>query len=168
MKFWKTFGIVIVVIFLLGTGFYFTKINDIFATKPDIEKPEINIDFIEQNPGMQVIEEEHLAYLANKLGSYKLHEGSGEDAVIVFEMTDTGVSFALIKDGETYVTENIPEVIDIIIRGEQIVIARLIESRDLISALMREIEAGNIEIEIISDESTLALKGYLAIYENFV
>ena len=168
MKFWKTFGIVIVILILLGTGFYFTKINNIFAIKPDIEKPEVDVDFIEQNLGVQVIQEEHIEYLANELGSYKLHEDSGEDAVIVFDMIDIGISFALVKDGETYITEDIPEVVDIIIRGEQIVIARLIESRDLISALMRELEAGNIEIEIISDESTLALKGYLAIYENFV
>lgn len=168
MKFWKTLGVIIIVIILLGTGFYFTKINNIFATKPDIEKPEVDVDFIEQNPGVQVIQEEHIEYLANELGSYKLHEDSGEDAVIVFEMTDIEVSFALIKNGETYITEDIPEIIDMIVRGKQLVIARLIESRDLISALMGELEAGNIEIEIISDESTLALKGYLAIYENFI
>ena len=33
---------------------------------------------------------------------------------------------------------------------------------------MIDIEAGNIEIEIISDEDTLAMKGYLAIYESLV
>tara|TARA_Y100000034_G_C6903295_1_gene418439 strand:+ start:3526 stop:4032 length:507 start_codon:yes stop_codon:yes gene_type:complete len=168
MKTWKIICIVFLILVLSGALFYFTQINNIFAVKPDVEKPEINLEFIEENPGIQVIEEEHLEYLANEFGSYKLHSSSGEDAVLVFEMTDVRISFALIINGDAHITQDIPGIIDLIIRGEQLVIARLIESDDLISALQEEIQAGNIEIELISDETTLAMKGYLAIYESLV
>ncbi len=157
-----------VVLCIILFGFYFTKINNIFAIKPEIEKPELEIDFIEQNPGVQIIEEEHLEYLANELGSYKLHSSSGEDAVLVFEVTDVNINFAFIANGESYVTQDIPANIDLIIKGDQITIARLINSENLVYALQSEFEEGNIEIEIISDETTLAMKGYLSIYESIV
>lgn len=168
MKVLKVVGIVFLVLVLTITGFYFTQINNIFAVKADIEKPEIDLNFIEENPGVQVIGEEHLAYLANELGTYKLHSSSGENAVLVFEMTDINIKFALVINGELYITQDIPEVVDLIIRGKQLIIARLIDSDNLVSLLQEELQSGNIKIELISDETTLAMKGYLAIYESLV
>ena len=83
-------------------------------------------------------------------------------------MTDVKTRFALVANGDSHITQYVPEVIDLIIKGEQIVIAGLIESEDIVISLQEEFEAGNIEIELISDETTLAMKGYFAIYETLI
>ena len=139
MKIWKITLIVIFILGFLSSIFYFTVINNIFVVKPEMDAPDIDMEFIENNYGVEVIEEEHIEYLANELGGYMLHSSGGEDAVIVFEMIDTGSSFALIVNGDSYVTQNIPNTIDLIVSGEQIVIARLIRSQNLINDLSTEL-----------------------------
>ncbi len=147
--------------------FYFTQINNAFVSKPDIPKPEVDIDYLLANPGTQVIFGEHVRYLSNEFGSYKLHESGGEDAVIVFYMTDIGVEMALIQDyADSEVVDEIPESHDLRISGEQLIIAELIESDNLGEDMSEKVDAGDIEIEIISDMGTLALKGYLGIYDE--
>ena len=166
MKIGKVIGVVLVLVFLFGLGFYFTVINNIFASKPELEKPNVDVEKLMNNPGTQVIFEEHIEYLANGLGSYKLHDYSGEDAIIVFEMTDVGKSFALIKNGNSEIVEEVFEEYDLIVKGSQMVIIDLLESEDLVGSLKEEVESGNVIVEIVSDEKTLAMKGFLSIYES--
>ena len=88
MKLYKILLITLLIFFVLTTLFYFVYINNIFAVKPELEVPEIDIDYLENNYGEPILEEEHVEYLANELGSYSLHGAAGEDAVIIFEMID--------------------------------------------------------------------------------
>jgi hypothetical protein len=150
-----------------GMIFYFTQINNAFISKPDIPKPEVDIAYLLANPGTQIIFEEHIVYLSNEFGSYKIHESSGGDAVIVFYMVDIDTEVALIQNyADSEVVDEIPDEYDLRISGEQIVIANLIESDNLGDDMKDSIDAGEIEIEIISDMGTLALKGYLGVYDE--
>ncbi len=164
-KLWWILGVILVII-LIVFAFYFTKINNIFADKKNLEKPEVDIDFLMSNPGTQVIFEEHIDYVTNELGAYKLHSYNDEDAVIVFEMTDINKKIALIKNGGSHATEEIPQEYDLLIKGEQIVVAQLVESENLNEELANKVNSGEISVQLISDMGTLGLKGFLAIYEE--
>ena len=164
--FW--FLIIVLVVFILTFAvFYFTKFNNIFASKKNLEKPSISIDFIKNNPGIQVIKEEHIDYLTNELGAYKLHSYNDEAAVMVFEITDINKKLALIvDDSKSSVKEDIPEKYDMLISGDQLVIAELIESTNLSEDIVAMGDDGNITVELVSDMTTLAMKGYLAVYSE--
>ncbi len=151
-------------IILIILGFYFTQINNIFADKKNLEKPFVDLDLL--NSGAQVIFGEHIDYLTNEIGAYKLHSYMGEESVIVFEMTDINKKIALIKNGESYTSEEIPKKYDLIIKGEQIVVAELIESENLNKDLDDYVERGKISIELVSDMTTLSMKGFLGIYDE--
>ena len=161
------FLIVLLILILIVAGYYFIVINNIFASKLDIEKPVVDLEYLAANPGTQVIFEEHIEYLANEIGAYKLHSSGDSNAVILFEMTDINEKIALIKNGEAYATNDIPGSYDIVIKGEQMVVGELIMSEDLVEDLKTAVNNGEIEIQVISDQATLASKGYLAIYQEF-
>ncbi len=161
-------GFVALVIFG-GLIFYFTQINNVFVEKPDIPKPDIDIEYLLANPGTQVIFDEHIRYVTNELGSYKLHESGDEDAIIVFYMSDIDKELTLIQDyADSEVVEETPVNYDVRISGEQLDVAELIESDDLSADMGWKVEDGSIQVELNSDMGTLALKGYLAIYDELV
>jgi hypothetical protein len=164
-KLWWTLGIILVLILVLA-GFYFTQINNVFAQKKNLEKPDVDISLLLSNPGTQVIFEEHIDYLTNELGVYKLHSYDDENAVIVFEIVDIDKKIALIKNGKSHATEDIPDNYDLLIKGEQLVVAELIDSENLSENLIKAVEEGKISVELISDMTTLGLKGFLAIYDE--
>jgi hypothetical protein len=165
-KVWWILIIVFGVLILGGALFYFTQINNVFAEKKDLEKPEVDVNLLLETPGTQIINEEHVEYIANEIGSYKLHSYEGESAVIVFEMTDIDKKIAVVKNGESYVTEDIPDSIDLIVKSNQLTAAELIESEDLSESIVSLVEEGKIEVELVSDMTTLTLKGFLAVYEE--
>jgi len=167
----KLWWIIIVVFFVLilgGAIFYFTQINNIFAKKEVLEKPDVDFDLLLSDPTAQIIHEEHVEYLANEMGSYKLHSYDDEPAVIVFEMTDINKEIALIKEDESYATEDIPEFYDLVVKSDQRSAGEIIESEDVSQAIVDYVEEGKIEVEIISDETTLAMKGFLAVYDEIM
>jgi hypothetical protein len=151
-----------------GGIFYFTQINNVFAEKEVLEKPVVDFDLLAINPAAQIIHEEHVEYIANEMGSYKLHSYDDEPAVIVFEMTDIDKEIALIKEDESYATEEIPESYDLVVRSDQQSAGEIIESEDVSQAIVEYVEDGKIEVEIISDEATLAMKGFLAVYDEIM
>jgi hypothetical protein len=167
-KIWWIVIVVFLVLILGGAIFYFTQINNIFAKKELLEKPEIDFDLLLSDPTAQIIYEEHVEYLANEMGSYKLHKYGEEDAVIIFEMIDIDKKIALIKNEESYATEDIPSKYDLVVKSDQRSAGEIIESEDVSAAIVEYVEAGKIEVEVISDETTLAMKGFLAVYEEIM
>ena len=154
-------------IILIGVGYYFFVVNNILAQKADIVKPELNLKLLEENPNLQIIKNEHVEYLGNEVGSYKLKPSDGEEAVIIFEMADINKEVALIKgDQDSYATEEIPENVDLIVRGDQIELGNIILSENVVSAMKDSLEEGNLEIEVVSDQETLLDKGFLPIYQE--
>jgi hypothetical protein len=167
-KLWWIIIIVFLVLILGGAIFYFTQINNIFAKKEVLEKPDVDFDLLLSDPSAQIIHEEHVEYLANEMGAYKLHVYNDEAAVIIFEMTDINKKIALIKEDESYATEEIPTNYDLIVKSDQRSAGEIIESEDVSQKIVDYVEADKIEVEIISDETTLAMKGFLAIYNELM
>lgn len=161
--------IVFVLLILIGGLFYFTKINNIFASKETLEKPGVDRELLLSDPTAQVIHEEHVEYMANEMGAYKLHKYSDESAVIVFEMSDINKEIALVKDeDDAYATEEIPENYDLVVIANQETAANIIESEKVSQSIVEYVESGDVEVEIVSDEGTLALKGFLAVYNEIM
>lgn len=164
-KLTKVLMSIAVLVVVVGAVFYFTQVNNIFATKLTLEKPLIDIKVLEA--GGQAILVEHVEYLANEIGVYKLHPYNGGPVVIVFEMVDIDKRIALVKDTETYATEEIPEIQDILIRTEQKTVVEIFESESVVEGIRGVAREGEIEIIPVADQETLAMKGYLAIYDLF-
>ncbi len=167
-KIWWIIIIVFVLLILGGAIFYFTQINNIFANKKNLVRPEVNLDLLLEDPTVQVIHEEHVEYLANEMGAYKLHTYGDETAAIVFEMTDIDKKIALVVDDDAYATEDIPESYDLVVKSTQLIVAEIFQEEDVGDALVERVQAGEIGVEIISDETTLAMKGFLAVYEELM
>jgi uncharacterized protein YxeA len=168
-KVWWIIITVFVLLILSGAIFYFTQVNNIFAKKNELVKPDVDLDLLLEDPSAQIIQEVHVEYIANEMGAYKLHSSSSEAAVIVFEMTDIDKEIAFVKDDDdAYATEDIPENYDLVIKSTQLIVAEIIGSEEVSDAIVENVQTGEIEVEIISDETTLALKGFLAVYEEIM
>lgn len=162
-------GFIFIVLLLSGGIYYFTQIDNIFAEKVELEKPEVNLALLLEDSTAQVIQEVHVEYIANEIGAYKLHSSSDEAAVIVFEMTDIDKEIALIKDDDdAYATEEIPENYDLVVKSTQLIVAEILQEDDVSAGIVEGVQAGEIEVEINSDETTLAMKGFLAVYEEIM
>jgi len=169
---------VVVILLLLAllvvpAYFYFSYVAPVFVEKPDIRSPlagmtDEQLKEMAGSPGMIEISEDHVGYLANELGAYKLHEDpfTDEPAKIEFLLHDTGQVFTVT------VLENIPQAsegssgsADIRITTDGTHMLELMAAEDFSSKAIELVQMQKIGIEIFSDEKTLALKGYKSIYD---
>jgi len=146
---------------ILSVGyFYFFHISPIFVQKPVLEKPGVVQD---TNVGSAQV-----VYILNELDAYKLHEDpvSKEKPLIEVVILDLSKTFFItVKDNnikETTETSN-P---DIRIKGNLVDINNLLLQEDFETAIVDSFMDGNLQIEILADEKTLALKGYKSIYDK--
>ncbi len=143
---------IIIILGVLFIGyFYFFQISPSFVDKPILEKP-----IIEE----QELKTEHIIYLLNELNAYKLHNDpfTKEPPVIKIIVSNENYFFT-VEDNEIKesLEDNNP---DIVLTTTKEKIFELMESSE--NALTED-----MEIEILSDEKTLALKGYKIIYDEF-
>ena len=162
-----TLGVILVI--LVFGGAYIFIIQPQLIDKPFIEKPFLNtsdIDAISQ--GQDVINDEHLNFIANEIGAFKLKKGilNREDPKIEFYITDTQKSFT------TVVIDNVPITSqgqtsnpDLKIIGEQETVANILQRANVNAAIKEELDKGTIQVELLADLKTLAEKGFLAIYD---
>jgi hypothetical protein len=148
------------IILLLALGyFYFFELSPTFVNKPQMEKPDnlaetINIDFT------------HISYILNELGAYKLHEDpfTGEKPVIELQVEDTGQEFFVQIDDEKF-SEIGAGKADIKISAKKETILGLFAG-SIDKGVVSAVAEGSMKLEVISDEKTLALKGYKSIYDS--
>lgn len=158
----------IVVIAAFGAA-YLTVIKPAMAEKPVIAKPALPDNAMQlAEQGEPFINPDHINFLANEIGAYRLQEGAFgfNDPVIVYELTDTGKFFSTFVEGHipnTY--EGVAPAADIKIKTDQRTAALLLSSNDVKQSVKAQLQAGNIQVELISDMKTLAAKGFLGIYE---
>jgi hypothetical protein len=148
------------ILLMLGVGyFYFFQISPTFVNKPQMEKP---LD-LENNDSTNF---RQISYMLNELGAYKLHEDllTGEMPVIEVDVEDTGqVFFAQIEKGE--IKETRTKKPDIRISAKKETFSGIFMGtidRSVVSA----VSDGSMIIDILSDERSLALKGYKSIYDS--
>ena len=160
---------IILVVVAFGGAYYFVIAPNMIS-KPFIEKPTLPEDGLSRiKSGEQIIGAEHINYLINEIGAYKLRKkfGTKNYPIMEFLLTDINVRYySYVKDNMPVTKKGNAKDEDIIIKGSQEVAFNVLGSDDTSIAVKEAKDKGDIEVEIVSDMKTLAVKGYLSIYDT--
>ncbi len=160
---------IILVIAVFGGAYYFV-IAPNMVSKPFIEKPDLPDDALEKiRGGEQVITSGHINYLINEIGAYKLRKPFATKSlpIIEFIITDTNEKFySYVNDNKPTTKKGNPKNEDIIIKGSQETILKILESGNTLAAVKQANDNNEIQVELVSDMKTLAAKGYLSLYDT--
>jgi len=139
---------------ILSIGYvYFFQISPTFVNKPELEKPS-----------QEFLTENHVEFLLNELGAYKLHKDpfTGEPPYI--EVVVDEVSYYItVENNEIKIIEHCDP--DLRIYSNPEVLLQMFQSKNIEEEITKLFLEGKISIEILADEKTLALKGYKTIYD---
>jgi hypothetical protein len=171
---WKIMGLVILAIFFLilvmATYAYFFIINPSFVSKPIIQKPVFeNITSATVNNTQEVvIKPEHILYLLNEIGAYKLHNTfNGEVPAIEFIVSDKNVKYYFeVKNNKIISMDGLSQY-DLILKANQLTIIEIYDNDETKQSIMNHYNSGELEVEMVADTQTLALKGYSSLAEYF-
>ncbi|MFA5020270.1 MAG: hypothetical protein WC533_04180 [Candidatus Pacearchaeota archaeon] len=131
--------------------------------KPFVSKPGIS-DIVSENVSVQP---EHVQYLLNEMGAYKLHNSPLTSNTPKIELVIDGESFsAEVVDNKIIIIKEVLENEDIRFITSKEAIFEAIKSDDIVETFKSSIEMGESNYEIVGDKKTLFLKGYLSIYEE--
>ncbi|MBD3204070.1 hypothetical protein GF327_07265 [Candidatus Woesearchaeota archaeon] len=151
---------ILLVILFPSVYIYFTVISPSFLVKkPVIEKPALT----------QEINEQTIVYIANEIGSYKLHKDpiSGEIPEIEFFIEDTKETYSiLIIDNKPQVEKKEAIQPDIRMIGKEHIILQILNSENVEKEIVTNANEGKIRVEVLNDQKILALKGYKSIYDQ--
>ncbi|MFH0874533.1 MAG: hypothetical protein V1859_01240 [archaeon] len=158
----------ILILLCIATGaFYFFVISPTGTKKPFMEKPEFDGLMIDSNS--PVIETEHISYVANEIGAYKLHKDlrTGDTPEIEFVIEDTSEVFTLrVIDGNPIVEKISANNPDMKLTTDQATFLKILSSDNINQKIAEEASSGKVGISLIADEVTLGMKGYKAIYDS--
>jgi hypothetical protein len=193
MSVWKIVGITLLVVFIIillvaGYAYYFI-INPSFVSKPVVEKPALgnlnpainkpvnNVTNNTQNPDNRnnqnesnevIVKPEHILYLLNEIGAYKLHSTfNGEVPAIEFILEDTNTDYYFTVENNNIVNKNGLIKYDLILEADQQTIIEIYAATDTKQAIMEHYNSGKMEVEMVADTQTLALKGYSGLAQYF-
>jgi hypothetical protein len=171
----KTIAIAVILLLVIAIPafIYFSYISPINVKKPKIEMPidKKGSQFAMDNSSAPKpeITDQHVEYLVNEIDGYKLHENplTREKAVIEVHVYDIGKVYSVtIEDNVPVSEEGSADKPDIRIRANSREVLELTQSRDFKGKALELYQQERIGIELISDETTLAMKGYKAIYDS--
>ena len=140
---------------------YFFIISPTFVVKPIIEKPSLSAG--------EAVEEEHIQYLINELGAYKLHKAPLSDQTPVIEIlvTNPNQYFTVTVEG------NVPKTVpgraddpDIRISGSSEAVVQLLSAADITAESKKLSGEGKIDIEVLKEMPELVAMGYKALYDE--
>ena len=139
-------------------GYMYFGVISPSTEKPALEKPVL----LEGHD----ISEEQVAWLANELGAYKIHDSlSGEAAEM--EIVVEGVAFAVTTaDNAPSASEGNAADPDIRITADRASFGELMNSENISLKIGELYSSGRIGVEILKDEATLVMKGYKAVYDE--
>lgn len=142
----------VVVILASLSYFYF------FIISPIIPKPELTKPSLAEG---QEISSEHIEWVVNELGGYKLQPTAEIELVV------NGQSFSVkTKDGKVTSTQETPTDPDVRITADRESFVRILSAEDANTEIIKLYNEGLISVEVLKDEATLALKGYKGIYDT--
>lgn len=162
--------VVVAIVVVLGVfgGAYFFIIAPGLIPKPFIEEPVLPSDALERiNLGESVIGSDHINYVINEVGAYKLKKSLGSGMPIIeFIVTDTNERYyAYVKENKPITKKGNAKGEDIILKGSQETIFNILSSDNVQAAVKEANSEGKIDVEFTSDMKTLAAKGYLSLYD---
>jgi hypothetical protein len=152
-------GIVAILIFI--AFMYFFVVSPTFVMKPNLTK----IALVSPSD----IGSDHVNWLLNEVGAYKLHPYLlfGEPPVIESVITDQNRKFT------TTVIDNYPTTVggaannpDIRFSMNSADFMTLYAAPDVLAKAQEMRRSGLIKVEILKDDFTMAMKGYKAIYDS--
>lgn len=159
----------VITILLLGSLYgYFFVVNPIFVSKPDIAKPQMIILTNNSSANYSAIKVEHILYLLNEIGAYKLHNSpSGDISKIEFVISDTSKKYSFtVTDNYIVKMDNLNNF-DVRITATQNSIISVFNSNISKTEIMKNYNNGDIKFDTLAEMSTLALKGYTSLYDYF-
>jgi hypothetical protein len=152
-------GIVAILIFL--AFMYFFVVSPTFVMKPNLTKLAL--------ASPSDIGSDHVNWMLNEVGAYKLHSYLlfGEPPVIESVITDQNRKFT------TTVIDNYPTTVggaannpDIRFSMSSTDFMTLYAAPDVLAKAQEMRKSGLIKVEILKDDFTMAMKGYKAIYDS--
>jgi len=164
--------VVIAILLIVGVfgGAYYFIIAPNLVSKPFIEMPSLPEDWSAKvSNGESVVNSSHINYIINEMEAYKLRKtfGSKDYPIMEFLLTDTGERYySFVKDNMPVTKKGNAKGEDIIIAGTQQVVFEILESDHVMLAVKEANNDGRIQVQLVSDMTTLAKKGYLSIYDN--
>src|SRR4030042_1758975 len=156
----------VITILLIGSLYgYFFVVNPIFVSKPYIAKPQLTIPLSNNSSAnYSTIKVEHILYLLNEIGAYKLHNSpSGDISKIEFVISDVDKRYSFAVTDNYVVKMNNLNNFDVRITATQNSIISVFNSNVSKTEIMKHYNDGNIKFDTLADMSTLALKGYTAL-----
>ena len=161
-------GVIALIAALAGGYFYFFVLSPTFIEKPYMEKPSLYVE--NASTREEVIKEEHIRYLVNEMGGYRLHNDpiSKTPAEFEFFVNDFNKTYAIrTSENNILVWVGALENPDGRVYTKQETVIRIFLSSNFKKELVRYVKEGKIRAELIADETTLALKGYKTVYDEF-
>ena len=152
-------GIAAVLIFV--AFLYFFVLTSAFAMKPNLTKPVLS--------SPSDIGTDHVNWMMNEMGAYKLHPYLmfGEPPVIESVITDQNGKFT------TTVRNNYPTTVEGAANSPDIRFSMnsadfmiLYAAPNFLAKAQEMRKSGLIKVEILKDDFTMAVKGYKAIYDS--
>lgn len=149
---------VLLILIGIGISFYFFVLPGL-TKKPFIPKPSY-----EGN-----VTTEHVNWIVNELGAYRLHASPLEEKPeIEINIFDIDEFFTVI------IENNIPKTYpgraenpDIRIITKTVYIEELLEADDLVNKVVSSYKKGKIKVEILKADEILISKGYKVLYDEF-
>jgi hypothetical protein len=152
----------IIILLILTTAFaYFFYISPVFIRKPVIEKPQLNAE-------SPAIMSDHVTYIVNELGGYKLHGGPlGGVAQMELFLSDINKYFTItVEKHKVYTVGGEAPNPDVRFSAKEKVFLDLFNAENMIEETKKLVELEIVEVDPLLDETVLAMKGYKAIYDN--
>jgi hypothetical protein len=161
----------ILVILVIACYVYFFIINPAFVSKPLVEKPimsNITLNATTNQTQQLVVLPEHILFLLNEIGAYKLHSTlDGEAPGLKFIIKDMNKEYYFqVIDNNLINIDSLPQY-DLIIKSDQQTIVGVYQSENTQASIMNSYSSGQLELEVIADTYTLALKGYSSLGTYF-
>ena len=159
---------IVLVVVAFGGAYYFV-IQPNMVAKPFIPKPYFDADSLEKiRAGESVVREEHINYIINEIGAYKLKNPFGKDSYPIMEFVITDLDdmyYSYVKDHIPFTKKGNAKGEDIVINGNQEIVYEVLSSDNVFRAVQAANSEGKIQVELVSDMKTLASKGYLSLYD---
>lgn len=151
---------VIAAVLAIGIMFFFV-VSPTFVAKPGVPRPAL--------ASPSEISSEHVNWLLNEVGAYRLHPYFlfGELPVIESVITDQNRRFTTtVKDNYPTTVEGTASSPDMRFLMTSSNFAALYGASDVLAKAREMRMSGQITAEILKDEFTMAVKGYKSIYDS--
>lgn len=154
----RVLALAVIVLLIVAVSYIYFGVISPLTAKTALQKPQLAAG--------QPVAEEHVNWVVNEIGGYKLHNSlGGEPAEIEAVVGDRTFSVTT-QDGKTVTKQGKAANPDIRLTTDYASLARILNAADIKAEITKLYSEGTVSIELLKDQATLALKGYKAIYDE--